>query len=132
MFIYSTQPLLDPNLIHDGFYFTLSVYTAIWIFYFIDSIYFGLERLPGIIVAVITAIPLCIVTYVSFIHDFPVPMNEQVVATRVGFGSAMTSGRSSNSYPYVEYRLPDGSHVVFASGQGIAWHDQVILYKNIK
>ncbi len=130
--MYSTTPIPDPNLDHVGFYVLLALLTlfgAALIGFLSDGEPKEAKIKNAIKVGVVWVALLVFPFYKSFIQSYPVPKNTQVVATRVGFGEKMGSGKYPTMNSQVMYNTPDGV-VSFGMGNGQPWADTVILYKN--
>jgi hypothetical protein len=131
---YTTVPMADPNLVHDGF-FAISVALAVvvtvaWVLsYVLDKTDLLLNKgtyakwTVGICAAL-----LLFPFYHSFVKYFPAPKNEPVEAVRVDVHEAKTSGKYPTMASNVLYETPDGV-ISFPMGSGFAWPSKVILYR---
>lgn len=147
--IYTLSPLPNPNDDHLGFYVVATVGVLLLLFWFLTACvrditqYVDGERRrvsvltrPNNVAFIIPVVVLEVVMIAAARSYAPasIPINERVVATRVGTGSAEEQHRVGKvtqlvTTPYISYQTPDGI-VTFKMSPGQVWPDKAVLYKN--
>jgi hypothetical protein len=123
---YYTEQMLDPSL--PGwmiFFLIIGVIAA-----FFSLILIGVSEWKEALICVTVAALMAVV-----VKHGPreTHLNEPVTATKVKYHdqSEQVSKSTSTMVGYVTYRVPDGE-VSFRIGQGYVYHDNVILYKQVR
>jgi amino acid permease len=124
--MYYTEQMLDPSLpgwvaaiLFVGIGFTLVSLGALM----------ACEWKTFLVAGFVTALMFLIVWH----GPREVYLNEPVTATKVKYHDQMerVSRSTSTMVGYVTYQVPEGE-VSFRMGQGYVYHDNVILYKQVK
>ncbi len=130
--MYTTVPVLDPNLDHFGFYLTLVVlsFVGLLICWAFSDIGFSIKQTRRLFVTVfvlwVSVIGFSF--YKSYIVDVPSPTNTKVIAT---FKRYVVQSEGKHSHPAVfgEFIVPEGT-LLLRLPDNHPVSERVVLYKN--